>query len=141
LALYAVEAAEHLGTLNEAMLRLETLPADSKPTERKRHMEALGRAAHSLKGASRVVGVAQVEKLAHRMESIFDAVQSGTLALDADMADVLYDTLDTIQAVLNRDEDIDVERVVASLEAVLAPASAVTVSPTESVQAEPPAML
>src|SRR5258708_5612366 len=133
------------------MLRLETLSADSKPAQRKRHIEALGRAAHSLKGASRVVGVAQVEKLAHRMESIFDAVQSGRLALDADMADVLYDALDTIQAVLNGDEDIDVERVLASLEGVLAPASAVTVSPAETIPAEaipskaipaePPAML
>src|SRR5262249_21261725 len=118
------------------MLRLEMLPADSRPAERKRQIEALGRAAHSLKGASRVVGVAQVEKLAHRMESIFDAVQSGTLALDADMADVLYDALDTIQAVLNRDEDVDVDRVLASLEEVLAPASAVTVSAAETLPGE-----
>src|SRR5690348_14029117 len=101
LTLYAAEAAEHLGVLNETLLRLETMGSDDK--ERKRQIEALGRAAHSLKGASRVVGIGPVEKLAHRMESIFDGVQAGKLSLDADIADVLYDALDTIQEVLSGD--------------------------------------
>src|SRR5258708_39969094 len=81
LVLYAVEAREHLGTLNEALLRLEMLPANvevipGKPNERKRQIEALGRAAHSLKGASRAVGVAPVEKLAHCLDANFVAAQS-----------------------------------------------------------------
>src|SRR5258708_21067757 len=124
LVLYAVEAREHLGTLNEALLRLEMLPANvevipGKPNERKRQIEALGRAAHSLKGASRAVGVAPVEKLAHRMESIFDAVQSGRMELEPDMADVLYDALDTIQSVLDGGDDMDVETVLSSLDNLL----------------------
>src|SRR5258707_9824300 len=114
LTLYAAEAAEHLGVLNETLLRLETMQgADDK--ERKRQIEALGRAAHSLKGASRAVGVAPVEKLAHRMESIFDAVQSGRMDLEPDMADVLYDALDTIQSVLDGGDDSDVADVLTAL--------------------------
>ncbi len=130
LTLYAAEAAEHLGVLNETLLRLETMQgADDK--ERKRQIEALGRAAHSLKGASRVVGISPVEKLAHRMESIFDGVQAGKLALDADIADVLYDALDTIQEVLSGTDTIDVEGVLIALEEAI---SALPDSPVPVVQ-------
>jgi len=68
-------------------------------------VETLGRAAHSLKGASRVVGMAPVEKIAHRMESIFDAVQKNNLGLSAQIADYLYDALDAIQVLLSGDAD------------------------------------
>src|SRR5258707_14712137 len=98
LALYAVGAAEHLGTLNELLLRLETVQGDGKTAERRRFIEELSRAAHSLKGASRAVGISPVEKIAHRMESIFDGVKSGKLSLTPGSADVLYDALDAIQS-------------------------------------------
>src|SRR5258708_32399877 len=145
LALYAVEAREHLGTLKETLLRFEMLPAHAapvpgKPNERNLQLEALGRAAHSLKGASRAVGVAPVEKLAHRMESIFDAVQSGRMDLEPDMADVLYDALDTIQSVLDGGNDSDVQDVLTSLDNLLnvqsANAPTMAVSPRQAPEVD-----
>jgi two-component system chemotaxis sensor kinase CheA len=119
LALYAAEAAEHLGVLNESLLRLETTHGSEQAAERRRLIETLSRAAHSLKGASRAVGMIPVEKLAHRMESIFDAVNSNTLTMSAAIADALYDTLDTIQALLGGG-DANVEAALSGLDAAMA---------------------
>ncbi len=116
LALYAVEASEHLTTLNETLLRVET--ATEHSPERRHQIEELSRAAHSLKGASRAVGMAPVEKVAHRMESIFDAVQASRIAMSPNVADVLYDALDTIQALLDG-TDIDVNDVLTALDETL----------------------
>ncbi len=98
LAIYTVEAAEHLATLNETLLKLEIVRDNA---ERRAQTELLGRAAHSLKGASRAVGMSAVEAIAHRMETVFDAVHSGVLILSPTIADVLYDALDTLQALLD----------------------------------------
>src|SRR4051794_17952558 len=119
LALYTVEAAEHLGTLNENLLRLETMQGEAKATERRLLIEALSRAAHSLKGASRAVGMAPVEKLSHRMESIFDAIQAGKLEMGPNIADVLYDALDMIQDVLSNPDSTEFEPVLTALSDVV----------------------
>ena len=115
-ALYVVEADEHVTTLNHDLLALE---AASTPTERKRLLESLERAAHSLKGASRVVGMKTVESVAHPLETVFRAVKTDNLALTPAIADVLYDALDTLGALLNNDV-VDFEPLIASLTALVA---------------------
>ncbi len=140
LALYAVEAAEHLGTLNEVLLRLETLQGEGKKAERRRFIEDLGRAAHSLKGASRAVGMASVEKIAHRMESIFDGVQSGKLELTPEVADALYDALDAIQILLDASGEpgFDLDALLAMLGNLAMPqAASEPSSATVSVPGQP----
>ncbi len=140
LALYAVEAAEHLGTLNETLLRLETLQGEAKAAERHRQIETLGRAAHSLKGASRAVGMGAVEKIAHRVESIFDAVRADKLELSPGVADALYDALDAIQGLLDGSDGVDVDAVLAMLNEALTPdaSKAVSLSTPSEVQPERP---
>src|SRR5439155_13956707 len=79
-------------------------------------------AAHSLKGASRAVGMGPVEKIAHRMESIFDGVQSGKVEMRPEVADALYDALDAIQILLDgSDADFDLDSRLATLTDLAAP--------------------
>jgi len=62
LGLFRVEAEAQTQTLNTSLLALEREP--SSPS----HLESLMRAAHSLKGAARIVGVNAAVSVAHAME-------------------------------------------------------------------------
>ncbi|MFZ9692648.1 MAG: Hpt domain-containing protein, partial [Phycisphaerales bacterium] len=69
--LFKAEAETHGATLDEGLLRLEEDPSDVSV------IEPLMRAAHSLKGAARIIGVDLAVKLAHAMEDCLVAVQKG----------------------------------------------------------------
>lgn len=69
--LFKAEAESHGATLDEGLLRLEEDPADVSV------IEPLMRAAHSLKGAARIIGVDLAVRLAHAMEDCLVAVQKG----------------------------------------------------------------
>ncbi len=132
-ALYATEAAEHLGTLNQGLLALETA---RQPAERRELVESLKRAAHSLKGASRAVGFAPIESVSHRLESVFTAVESGELALTPDAADTLYDALDTLTMLLGG-QTFEIEPLLESLSGILAESGGSSVA----LQTVPPAIV
>ena len=71
LALFAEELADQLELLNASLLQLESDPAS--PGCR----DSLMRAAHTLKGAARMVGLTPLERLAHAMEELLLAAQIG----------------------------------------------------------------
>ncbi len=98
LATFQAEAVEHLQTLNQALLQLERLPEEA---QRQKLLQDAFRAAHSLKGAARAVSLQEIEALSHAMESVLQAARDANLALDASTCDVLYDSLDAIQALLD----------------------------------------
>ncbi len=114
LAIYAEEAAEHLATLNQALLALET---SRDPADQRAKIEALGRAAHSLKGASRAVGMTAVEIISHHMESVFDTIERGGLTLSPSTADILYDAFDSLEAILSG-EDFELEPLITALDSI-----------------------
>ncbi len=94
---FQVEAAEHLQTLNMALLGLEVRPEDSR---RQELVQEAFRAAHSLKGAARAVGLEDIERLSHSMESALQAARGSQKNLEASTFDVLYDVLDSIGQLL-----------------------------------------
>jgi two-component system chemotaxis sensor kinase CheA len=98
LATFQIEAVEHLQALNQALLQLERRP-DEAP--RQELLRTAFRAAHSLKGAARAVSLTEIEQLSHAMESVLQAARDANLVLTADACDVLYDTLDAIQQILD----------------------------------------
>ena len=73
--LFQAEGEEHLQTLDEGLLRLETRPDDQVT------LEEVFRAAHSLKGTSRMIGVSGVELIAHHMEDELGGVRRGRSVL------------------------------------------------------------
>ena len=59
-------------------------------------LEAMMRAAHSIKGAARVVGVQPAVEASHAMEDCFVRAQKGELALTSQRVDVLLAGVDLL---------------------------------------------
>ncbi|WP_175689203.1 hybrid sensor histidine kinase/response regulator [Burkholderia anthina] len=90
LELYREETRTQTQALSERLLALESGEPDSVA------LEACMRAAHSLKGAARIVGVPLGVDIAGRMEECFVAAQAGTIALTAAHVDVLLAGVDLL---------------------------------------------
>ncbi len=92
LELFREEAETQLGQLSEGLVAIEST-ADPAPV-----LEQLMRAAHSMKGAARIMGIDPIVKLTHVAEDIFVAAQRGELVLAPAAVDVLLEMTDFIKA-------------------------------------------
>jgi len=90
LELFKLEAESHCTALTEGLLALEKSPGDTSA------VEPLMRAAHSVKGAARIVGLDVVVTLAHVMEECFLNAKSGKEALSAERVDQLLRAVDVL---------------------------------------------
>ncbi len=88
LDLYRTEAETQLATFVQGIVELEGDLTNSKK------IEPVMRAAHSLKGAARIIGLDPVVKLAHTMEDALVAAQEGKLALNSSGIDALLRAAD-----------------------------------------------
>ena len=93
--LFRVESEEHLQHLDEGLLRLEKDPHDHAM------LEEVFREAHSLKGAARMLGITQVETVAHRFEDILGTAKRGQATLTSDLIDRLYRGIDGIRQLVD----------------------------------------
>ncbi len=93
LELFRVECDQHGAVLSKGLLELEQDPTSSE------RLEPLMRAAHSVKGAARLVGIDLVVKLAHAIEDDFVAAQKGEIVLEPDQIDVLLKGIDIIRTI------------------------------------------
>lgn len=93
LELFRVEVETNVETLNSSLLDLENNPEDTEK------LEALMRAAHSIKGAARMVGVNAAVAVAHIMEDGFTAAQDGKITLQPEHMDVLLDGVDMLNQI------------------------------------------
>lgn len=89
LDLFLQEADEQLETLEQETLKLESDPSDER-------LQAIFRAAHTLKGSSRAMGFSHFAELTHEMENVLDLLRSGQLAVTLDSADCLLSCIDTL---------------------------------------------
>lgn len=90
LDLFRMEAEGQAQLLNDGLLALERNGGD------KESIDPLMRAAHSLKGAARIVGLDAIERIAHVMEECFVAAQKQRLTLDRARIDRLLGAVDVI---------------------------------------------
>lgn len=100
LELFKLEAESHCAALSEGLLSLEKSPGNTSI------VEPLMRAAHSIKGAARIVGLDVIVTLAHVMEECFLAAQSGREQLSSARVDQLLkavDVLDEVRALAEAD--------------------------------------
>jgi len=88
--LFRAEVETHSESLTAALLALERYPGD------KSRIDEMMRAAHSIKGASRIVGVDLAARLAHVMEDCFLAAQKGTIEFSPGDVDVLLRGVDLV---------------------------------------------
>ncbi len=101
LELFCLEVEAQVTILNQGLLALESNPQSGQD------LEALMRAAHSLKGAARIVNLDVAVGLAHVMEDCFVAAQKKAIALNPDGIDALLHGVDLLQSITQvRDEDL-----------------------------------
>ena len=96
--LFRLEAEQQVTALTSSLLKLEANPSDISI------LEALMRAAHSLKGAARVVRRQPVVDIAHLMEDSFVGALQGRLMLDSSAVDILLQAADVILELARVDE-------------------------------------
>jgi chemotaxis protein histidine kinase CheA len=97
LEMFAAEVETHMAALNDGLLVLEQNPAQSE------HFEALMRAAHSIKGAAKLVGLQAAVEVAHVIEDCFVAARAGRLAMTSALVDVLLEGVDLLGRVAQYD--------------------------------------
>ncbi|MER3432742.1 MAG: hybrid sensor histidine kinase/response regulator [Leptolyngbya sp. ERB_1_1] len=91
--LFRQEVEAQTVTLNRGLVSIEAQP--NSPQE----LESLMRAAHSIKGAARIVGLDAAVELAHQMEDCFVAAQKQTITLNAAQIDALFRSVDLIHSI------------------------------------------
>ena len=102
LSLFRDEVRTHTTTLTNGLIDLENDPGNPQ------RLEPLMRAAHSIKGAARIVGVEGAVRLAHGMEDVFVAAQNGRLVIRSADIDVFLqssDLLATLETLAEADGD------------------------------------
>lgn len=100
--LFRLEAESQVQVLTIGLLTLESNATAAD------QLEACMRAAHSLKGAARIVGIHAGVNVAHVMEDCFVAAQRGYITLRKKHIDLLLRGVDLLTAIANTPEsDID----------------------------------
>src|SRR5436309_2144835 len=98
LELFRVEAENQAAVLTSGLLELERGPG--APDQ----LETLMRAAHSLKGAARIVNLHPAVSVAHAMEDCFVAAQNGKVVLRQAEIDALLRGVDVLLQISKRTE-------------------------------------
>jgi two-component system, chemotaxis family, sensor kinase CheA len=96
IATFFDEAHEHLESIEERAMRLGQGKADAET------LNAIFRAAHSIKGGSGTFGFTQLTDATHEMETLFDALRKGEGTADASTVRLLLDACDVFKAHLAR---------------------------------------
>jgi two-component system sensor histidine kinase and response regulator WspE len=118
LDLFRMEAEAQSGVLTSALLALERNSALESGGAADQ-LDLCMRAAHSLKGAARIVGLDAGVRIAHVMEDCFTAAQQGRLTLEHSAIDLLLGATDTLSRVATGSEP-EIEGLISGLEALVA---------------------
>lgn len=86
--LFRIEVETQVMVLNQGLVILEQNPKDAK------NLESLMRAAHSIKGAARVINLDPIVRLAHAVEDFFVVIQKTSVAVTDEIIDVLLESVD-----------------------------------------------
>lgn len=132
--LFAMEAETQCAALSDGLVALEANPASPDV------LATLMRAAHSLKGAGRIVGRDDAVKVAHAMEDCFVLGQKGELRFTAAAIDLMLRGVDLLKNLAAGDPDLSeaVERYRNDCAAVAAGTLAAPPSPPKR-RGTPPA--
>ncbi len=143
LDLFQTEVETYVAVLNDGLLALENDPGATD------QLEALMRAAHSIKGGARVVGLDVAVRVAHVMEDCFVAAQKGEVSLGSDQIDILLQIVDLLTQLSQSlgeggmdwvsEHRHEIDRLVGAISAIIDGETAIEVSPMEVTPAVKPA--
>ncbi len=139
LGVFLQEAAEQMELLEQDVLKLETGAS-------KELLQEIFRAAHTLKGSSRAMGLNPMGELTHAVEDLFDALRNDQLSVTPSLVDLLFNALDALKAMLEEVAEsgktsLDTVELTSRLRAALsskeivaAPVSSVSTTKTEKIE-------
>ncbi|WLH02295.1 hybrid sensor histidine kinase/response regulator [Pseudomonas beijingensis] len=137
LELFSLEAEAQVQVLSTGLLALERDPTQAD------YLESCMRAAHSLKGAARIVGVGAGVSVAHVMEDCLVSAQERRLVLGAEHIDALLQGTDLLTRIATPDNSVgapDIDAYVALMGRLLdpnAPQAPAVASPSIETPVEP----
>jgi two-component system chemotaxis sensor kinase CheA len=117
---FLVEAFEMIEQIDQDLVELESNPDDLDL------LNKIFRVAHTIKGSGSFLNLDVLTRLTHHMEDILNKARKEELQITPDIMDVILESVDMMKALLEniRDngtdvtDDIDIEPVVAKLDAV-----------------------
>jgi two-component system chemotaxis sensor kinase CheA len=136
------ETAEHLTAMESLLLGLDVDAPDDED------LNAIFRAAHSIKGSSGTFGFTDLAEVTHVLENLLDRIRKHELALRNDMVDAFLAAGDTLKAMLSAHQGGDpvdpgtVSQVCANLKALTSdspPAASVVSAPAPAAATAQPA--
>jgi len=93
--LFLAENNEHLQSLDQHIVELETKPDDPQL------LQQIFRSAHTIKGSAGMIGHQRMAELAHDMENVLDALRSHTVRATQRTVDALLEALDALRVLNN----------------------------------------
>ncbi|QDQ27833.1 chemotaxis protein CheA [Chitinimonas arctica] len=105
------ECNELLAAMETALLAVE----NSADAERAEHINAMFRAAHTIKGSAGLFGLSEIVAFTHLCESVLDRLRDGELAINSGLIELLFACRDHVEALVDAVRD----RVPAPAAAVL----------------------
>jgi two-component system, chemotaxis family, sensor kinase CheA len=114
------EVAEHLTALEDGLLQLESNPSD------KELMNAIFRAAHSIKGTGGALGFTDVAAFTHHVETVLDQMRQHQLTTTHERIELLLRATDAIVSLVDAAKDsspppADLDAIIAALKKQLEP--------------------
>ncbi|MGI0491811.1 Hpt domain-containing protein [Alkalinema pantanalense CENA528] len=94
LGYFIEEAKEHLDTIEQGLLNLQSTMADSE------EMNQLFRAAHSVKGGAAMLGFDSIQKIAHHLEDYFKILKENPVKIDRKLEDHFLKGFDALKALV-----------------------------------------
>lgn len=91
LEIFLDETKEHLESLNTQILSLEQEPENVDT------INEIFRAAHSMKGMAGTMGYKRMQALTHDMENVFSEIRNGTMKVNSNLIDTLFQCLDALE--------------------------------------------
>ncbi|MEW5863083.1 MAG: chemotaxis protein CheW [Pseudomonadota bacterium] len=88
------EAAEHLAAMESLLLGMDVQAPEAE------QLNAVFRAAHSIKGGAATFGFSEITEITHEMETVFDRVRKGEMPLSAPLVDAFLAAGDMLKAML-----------------------------------------
>lgn len=95
LEIFIEESHEHLQSLNQSLLGLETNPKDMQI------LNEIFRVAHTIKGMAATMGYNKMTKLTHQMENVLDDIRHSKILVNTFIIDVLFECLDFLENAVN----------------------------------------
>ncbi|MDI3507886.1 MAG: two-component system, chemotaxis family, sensor kinase CheA [Clostridiales bacterium] len=119
LQMFIEETNEHLEAMNQELLKLDQHPGDIQA------INEIFRAIHTIKGMAGSMQFNKMQRLAHDVENVLDALRKGEITATPDMLDLLFQCLDILQSQLESiassgtDGDNDFTQIIDKLYAYL----------------------